>query len=63
MNWYSFAPGTWKWGSLKTSLRRAYVSCSTEKQLKHELKHIRKTFTEINKYPYCVITKGLKISK
>ena len=58
MNWYSFAPKSWKWETLKTLVR--YINCSTEKHLKEELKHIRKTFNEINNYPHWVITKVFK---
>ena len=60
MNWYSFAPKIWKWGTVKTSVRRAHINCSTEKHLKEELNHIRKTFNEINNYPHWVITKLFK---
>ena len=52
MNWYSFAPKSWKWGTLKTLERRAYINCLTEKHLKGKLNHIRKTFSEINNYPH-----------
>ena len=58
VNWYSFAPKSWKWETLKTLVR--YINCSTEKHLKEELKHIRKTFNEINNYPHWVITKVFK---
>ena len=30
MNWYSFVPKNWKWGTLKTLVRRAHINCSTE---------------------------------
>ena len=40
-----------KMGTLKTSIQRKNVNYSTEKHLKDELKHIRKTANEIN-YPY-----------
>ena len=53
MNWYSFAPKSGKWGTLK---RRALINCSTEKHLREELNHIRKTFSETNNYPNWVIT-------
>ena len=49
MNWYSFVPKSWKWGTLKTLVQRAHINCSTEKHLKEELNHIRKTFNEITK--------------
>ena len=57
MNWYSYAPNNWKWGTL---VLRAHVNCSTIKYLEDELKHIRKTFNEINNYPHWVITKVFK---
>ena len=60
MDWYSFVPKSWKWGTLKTLVRRAHINCSTEKHLKEELNHIRKTFNEINNYPHWVITKVFK---
>ena len=28
LNWKSFAPGKWKWGTLKTLTKRAYDVCS-----------------------------------
>ena len=49
MNWFSFLPKNWKWGTLKTLVRRAHINCSTEKHLKEELNHIRKTFNKITK--------------
>ena len=60
MNWYSFVPKSWKWGTLKTLVRRAHINCFTEKHLKEELIHIRKTFKEINNYPHCVIRNVFK---
>ena len=46
--------------TLKTLVRRAHIKWSTEKHLKEELNHIRKTFNEINNYPHWVITKVFK---
>ena len=60
MNCYSFAPKSWKCGTLKTLVRRAHTNCSTEKHLKKNFSHIRKTFNEINNYPHWVITKVFK---
>ena len=57
---YYFAPKSWKWGTLKTLVRIAHINCSTEKHLKEELNIIRKTFNEINNYPYWVLTKVFK---
>ena len=50
----SFAPNNWKWGTLKTLVRTAYETCSTDEYLRDELKHIRSTFNEINNYPHWV---------
>ena len=60
MNWYSYALNNWKWGTLRTLVRRGHVNWSTKKYLEDELKHIRKTFNEINNYPHWVITKVFK---
>ena len=55
MSWYSFALNSWKWGTLKTIVRRAHINCSNENHLKEELNHnnypqwvIRKVFRKIN---------------
>ena len=50
-------PKSWKWGTFETLVRRAHVSCSDEKHLQGELKHIRKSFSEVKNYLYWVITK------
>ena len=34
LNWESFAPGKWKWGTLKTLTKRAYDVCSNQELLK-----------------------------
>ena len=60
MNWHSFAPKSWKWGTLKTLMRRTHIKCATEKHLKEEFKHNRQTFNEIDNYPHWVITKVFK---
>ena len=40
INWKSFSPNNWKWGTLNTLVSRAYDICSTEKYLKEKLNHI-----------------------
>ena len=60
IHWNSFAPNNWKWGTLKILVRRAYETCSTDKYLRDELKHIRRTFNEISNYPNWVISKVFK---
>ena len=37
LSWYSFAPKSWKWGTLKTLVRKGHINCSTEKHLKKNL--------------------------
>lgn len=51
LHWKSFAPITWKRGTLKTLIRRAYTICSNDKLLKEELIHLEKCFAEVNGYP------------
>ena len=60
INWKSFSPNNWKWGTLKTLVSRAYDICSTEKYLKEELNHIETVFKHQNNYPSWVIDKVFK---
>ena len=46
MNWNSFAPKTWKMGTLKSLIERAFLICSTEELLNEELKYLKKYFRE-----------------
>ena len=54
LHWNSFAPRTWKRGTLRTILIPAYKVCSTEKPLQNELKQIEEEFININGYPISV---------
>ena len=45
-------PITGNGGTLRTLVPGVHVNCSTKKYLGDELKHIRKTFNEINNYPH-----------
>ena len=36
LNWNAFAPATWKRGTLKAYIERAYVICSTDQLLERE---------------------------
>ena len=60
IHWNLFPPNNWRWGTLKTLVRRAYETCSTDECLGDQLKHIRGTFNEINNYPHWVISKVFK---
>ena len=42
LNWFSFAPKTWKQGTLKNLVYRTYNICSTEYLLRKELLHLEK---------------------
>ena len=44
INWKSFSPNSWKWGTLKTLVSRAHDICLTEKYLKEELNYIKTVF-------------------
>ena len=50
LNWESFAPGKWKWGTLKTTTNRAYDVCSKQELLQKELNYIDKVFCANNNY-------------
>ena len=49
--WRSFVPITWKKGTLKTLIKRAYTVHSNDNLLQEELHNTEKHFTEINGYP------------
>ena len=55
LNWNAFAPVSWKRGTLRTLVQRAYLVCSTETYLKEELTHLEKVFIEKNNQPKYVI--------
>ena len=55
LNWNSHAPTTWKRGTVRTILSRAYSICSSERYLHEEIKYIELTFEKINNYPKYVI--------
>ena len=46
INWKSFAPNKWKWGTLKTLVNRAFDICSTDEYLKE-----KRTRTYKNSFP------------
>ena len=60
LNWNAFAPISWKIGTLKTLIERAYLICSTDELRNRELKHIEKVFYENNCYPKYVIKQVLQ---
>jgi hypothetical protein len=55
VHWEAFAPKTWKTGTLKGLVRRAFTICSTEQFRNKEIDHLKKVFKERNGYPSRVI--------
>ena len=60
LNWNAFVPISWKRGTLKTLIERAYLICSTDELRNRELEHIEKVFYENNSYPKYVIKQVLQ---
>ena len=50
LNWNSFAPTSWKRGTLKTLIDCAYLICSSPELLKQEIQHLKQVFHEKNDY-------------
>ena len=59
LNWNSFAPNTWKKGTLKTLVQLAYTVCSTDQYLQNELDQLKNVFHMKNGYPKWVINQVL----
>ena len=59
LNWNAFAHVSWKRGTLRTLVQRAYLFCSTETCLKEELTHLEKVFLEKNNNQKYVIKQVL----
>ena len=55
LNWKSFTPKTWKRSTLRTLIKRAYLICSSQKQLVDELKHLEYVFEKYKNFPKWVI--------
>ena len=53
--WNSFTPISWKRGTSKSLISRAYMVCWNETLLEKELKHLKHAFHKINGYPWLVI--------
>ena len=61
LNWKSFAPSSWKRGTLKTLVDRAYLICSNIALTKKEIDHLEKVFHEKNDYPKWVTNQVLNV--
>ena len=55
LHWNPFPPNSWKVGTLKTLLLRAFVVCSNEQLLNRDIEHLRNAFHHTNGYPKAVI--------
>ena len=55
-----FSSCSWKSGTLKTIIRKAYLICSTPDYLQEELDHIAYVFEKFNNYPKWVIMQLLE---
>ena len=51
MHWSSFAPNTWKIGTIRTLIRRAHIVCSNQQYLEKEMTYLKHVFHEKNGYP------------
>ena len=51
MNWLSHSPKSWKIGTLRSLLRRAYTISSTLQIAQEEISHLKNVFCTLNQYP------------
>ena len=59
LNWKSFAPDSWKRGTLKTLVDRLCLICSNITLRKKEIDHLKKVFYKKNDHPKWVISQFL----
>ena len=55
MNWNSFAPKSWKIGTMKSLVRRAHVICSKPEFLEKEIELLKTVFRDENGFPSRVV--------
>ena len=60
LHWNSFAPNTWKKGTLRTLILRAHTICSNEELFAAEIAHLKHVFHNINGYPKGVISQIIR---
>ena len=60
INWNSFAPRTWKIGTLHGLLQRAFTICSDKAKVEEEIRYLKSVFTKINNYPINVVENIIK---
>ena len=59
LHWESFAPNTWKRGTLRTLVLRAHAICSTKELLDQEINHLKQVFVAFNGYRKWVVLEVL----
>ena len=59
LHWESFAPNTWKRGTLRTLVLRAHAICCTKELLDQEINHLQHVFVTFNGYPKWVVLQVL----
>ena len=60
LHWHAFTPISWKRGTIRTLVNRAYVICSDNNYLQQELKHLERVFHIQNGYPLWIIKQIMK---
>ena len=55
LHWKSFAPTSWKIGTLDGMIRRAHIVCTNQADLETELSFVENVFKTINGYPQRII--------
>ena len=60
LHWDAFAPVSWKRGTLRTLVNRAYLVCSNKELLRKELAYLKSVFLKRNGYPLSTIKQLLK---
>ena len=63
LHWGSFSPISWKRGTLKSLISRAYMICSFQSLLEKELKRLKNIFLKKNGYPLRMINQVMKTVK
>ena len=63
LRWDSFAPISWKRGTLKALVERTCLICSTPRLLEKKLTHIRTAFRNTNGYPNWIINQVFEQTK
>ena len=60
LHWDAFAPVSWKRGTLRTLVNRAYLVCSNKELLHKELVYLKLVFLKKNDYPLSTIKQLMK---